>query len=102
MVAWDLHPAQWVDNPQSMFFGPEDIFFAQCPPNNKIVENKAYNLPSGIIQLMTPKTGFVHTKKQSFMGRWLFKMKDPHCTETWKYFSKVLWESCSDNIGRHK
>ena len=24
------------------------------------------------------------------MERWLLKMKDPHCTETWKYFSKVL------------
>ena len=30
------------------------MFFAQCPSNNKtIVENKAYNLPSGIIKLMT-------------------------------------------------
>ena len=39
---------------------------------------------------MNPKTCYVHTKEQSFMERWLLKMKDPHCTETWKYFSKVL------------
>ena len=60
-----------------MPFGPKDVFFAQCPPNNKtIVENKAYNLPSGVIKLMTPKICPVPTKKQSFMERWVFKMKD--------------------------
>ena len=31
------------------------MFFAQYPVNNKtIVENKAYNLPNGVIKLMTP------------------------------------------------
>ena len=48
------------------------FFFAQCPQNNKtLIENKAYNLPGGVIKLMTPKTGSVHTKKQSFMERWM-------------------------------
>ena len=57
------------------------------PGPQTIVENKAYNLFSGVIKLKTPKIGSVaHQKKQLFMGSWLFKMKDPHCTETWKYF----------------
>ena len=48
------------------------FFFSQCPPNNKpVVENKAYSLPGGVIKLMTPKTGSVHTEKQSFMERWV-------------------------------
>ena len=39
------------------------MLFAQYPPNNKtIVENKAYNLPNGVIKLMTPQTGSVPTK----------------------------------------
>ena len=42
------------------------------PPNDKTtVENKAYNLPSSVIKLMTPKTGSVHIKKQSFTERWV-------------------------------
>ena len=53
------------------------MFTAQCPPSNKtIVENKAYNLPSGVIKSVTLRMCSVHTK-QSFMGRWLFKTKDP-------------------------
>ena len=66
-----------------MPFGPEDVFFAQCPPNNKTtVENKAYNLSNGVTKgrwLMTPKTGsrhahacthtHTHTHTQLFMER---------------------------------
>ena len=106
MEGWDSHPAQWaqlISNPKNMHFGPEDMFFAQWPPNNKtVVANKAYSLPSGVFRLMTLKTCCVHTKKQSFMERWLFKMKDPYCTEAWKYFSKVLWQCWLDHIGTRK
>ena len=39
-------------------------------PNNKpIVENKVYNLPIGVIKLMTPRTWSVHTNKLSFMDK---------------------------------
>ena len=39
-------------------------------PNNKpIVENKIYNLPIGVIKLMTPRTWSVHTNKLSFMDK---------------------------------
>ena len=38
------------------------------PPNNEmILENKAYELPSSIIKLMTPKTSSVHTQKDNHL-----------------------------------
>ena len=92
-----LH-SQLISNPQNMLFGPWDMFFAQRPPNNKtIVADKAYNLPSGVFRLMTLKTCSVHTKK-SFMERRLLKMKDPYCTEIWKFQSAitVLAGPCKD------
>ena len=38
-------------------------------------------------------------RKQSFMERWLSKMKDSYCAGTWNNFSKVLWQSWLDHIG---
>ena len=61
-----------------MLFGSSGIFVAQCLQDNKaIIENKAYNLPSGVIKLMTPKAYSVHTKKQSFMQRLTFQNERP-------------------------
>ena len=86
-----------------MLFGSSGMFLAQCLQNDKaIIENKAYNLPSGVNKLMTPKICPVPTKKPSFMERWIFKMKDLHCTETWKYYSKMLWQSWPDHIVTRK
>ena len=64
-----------------MPFGPEDVFFAQCPPNNKtIVENKAYNLPR-CHQVNDPRTCSVHIKHNRLWKGDFFKMKDAYCTE---------------------
>ena len=42
----------------------------ECPANNKmILENKAYELPSGIIKLMTPKTSSVHIQKNNHLWK---------------------------------
>ena len=41
-----------------------------------IIENKAYNLPSGV-KVMTPKAYSVHTKNQSFMQRLTFQNERP-------------------------
>ena len=74
MVAWDMYPAQWAKSTKYVcsLVSKTFFFFSQCPQNNKtLIENKAYNLPGGVIKLMTPKTGSVHTKKQSFMERWM-------------------------------
>ena len=58
-----------------------------------------YNLPTGVIKLMTPRTWSVHTQKNNHLWtKCLFKMKDPHYPETWKKISKVLWQSWTDHI----
>ena len=36
------------------------------------------------------------------MERWYFKMKDPHCTETWNNFSIMPWQSRLDPGGTKK
>ena len=41
-------------------------------------------------------------RKQSFMKRWLSRMKDCHCAGAWNNFSKVLWQSWLDHIGTRK
>ena len=70
------------------------LFFAPCPLNNKtVVENKAYNIPGGVLKLMTPKTGSVHTKNNHlWKGGWPSNTKDCHC------FSKVPWQFWPDHI----
>ena len=60
-----------------MLFGSSGMFLAQCLQNDKaIIENKAYNLPSGV-KVMTPKAYSVHTKNQSFMQRLTFQNERP-------------------------
>ena len=73
-----------------------------CPQTIKQYCHETHIPPSELKKLMTPPNRLCTHKKQSFMGRRCFKMKDPHCTETWKYFSKVLWQSWPDHIGRDK
>ena len=103
MVAWDLIlPSKLSELMTPKIRLQRYILCTRLPENKTTVENKAYNLPSDVIKLMASKTCSVHTKKQSFMERWLFKIKNPHCTETWKYFSKVLWQYLPDLIGTRK
>ena len=103
MVAWD-----WILPSKLQLMTPKIqlqryILCTMLPEHKTTIENKAYNLPSDVIKLMAYKTCSVHTKKQSFMERWLFKIKNPHCTETWKYFSKVLYgQSWPDHTGTSK
>ena len=53
------------------------MFIAQCPPSNKtIVENKAHNLPSSVIKLMTLRTCSVHTKTVIY-GKVTFQNERP-------------------------
>ena len=70
------------------------LFFAPCPLNNKtVVENKAYNISGGVLKLMTPKTGSVHTKNNDlWKSGWPSNTKDCHC------FSKVPWQFWPDHI----
>ena len=49
--------------PKICYLAPKMCSLHHAPPNNKTtVENKAYDLPSGVIKLMTPQTGSVDTK----------------------------------------
>ena len=76
--------------PTTCSSAPKTCSFQNAPPNNKtIAENKTYNL---VIKLMTLQNRLCAYTTQSLMERWLFKMKDLHCTETWKYFPQVIWQ----------
>ena len=49
--------------PKTCYLAPKMCYLLHAPQNNKTtVENMAYDLPSGVIKLMTPQSGSVDTK----------------------------------------